>query len=176
MPTQDVVVLARDRRSRKLGALSQSPKSSHASRAVDVVAIGALRGVSTGLRSVSRTARLERFRQSAGRGCPALTERRAPNRPAQRRLGGRVYPDAAVRQVSRPTSANPADLAVESRADCTWGVEDPFMRTGCFPRGARIAQRPLAQDLRHVNTASVLAVLRPAASLVRPDRPRYSSE
>jgi hypothetical protein len=38
------------------------------------------------------------------------------------------------------------------------------MRTGCFPRGARIAQRPLAQDLCRVITACVLAVLRLAAS------------
>ena len=108
------------------------------------------------------TARIA-LKRGMGVGGVAIPERRVPNRPAQRRLALCV-PGRGSEAGPDPTAANPADLAVESGAGCTW-VEDPFMRTGCFlARGADRAA-DTRQDLCAVITACVLAELRPAASV-----------
>ena len=66
----------------------------------------------------------------------AMTERRAPNCPAQRRLGLCVLGRGSEAGVRTPPQRT-RPIWLWRVAPIALGVEDPFMRTGCFPaRGA----------------------------------------
>jgi len=90
-------------------------------------------------------------------------ERRAPNRPAQRRPGLCVPGRGSEAGVQTHLS-EPGRSGCGERPRLRWGGGPLSWGPAAFTRGVRIAQRPLAQDLFRVITACVLAVLRLAAS------------